>query len=180
MKEKYDNIDEYIKDLKAAIADTDGRCASHHYNLGLALLSKRDFVGAESEFREALRESVHMAEAMVQLGGICLQRGDLEGCLRYNEEASSCRPKVAIAESNIIKTLQTAFGVEDLSKADLQKGAKDYMKAIGLTDAEITSLMTNLGYKAPATGDAGVVLYMGLAILALTGGVFVARKKELF
>ena len=40
--------------------------------------------------------------------------------------------------------------------------------------------MTNLGYKAPATGDAGVVLYMGLAILALTGGVFVARKKELF
>ena len=89
MKEKYDNIDEYIKDLKAAIADTDGRCASHHYNLGLALLSKRDFVGAESEFREALRESVHMAEAMVQLGGICLQRGDLEGCLRYNEEASS-------------------------------------------------------------------------------------------
>ena len=101
MKEKYDNIDEYIKDLKAAIADTDGRCASHHYNLGLALLSKRDFVGAESEFREALRESVHMAEAMVQLGGICLQRGDLEGCLRYNEEASSCRPKFAIAESNI-------------------------------------------------------------------------------
>lgn len=94
MKEKYDNIDEYIKDLKAAIADTDGRCASHHYNLGLALLSKRDFVGAESEFREALRESVHMAEAMVQLGGICLQRGDLEGCLRYNEEASSCRPQV--------------------------------------------------------------------------------------
>ena len=86
----------------------------------------------------------------------------------------------AIAESNIIKTLQTAFGVEDLSKADLQKGAKDYMKAIGLTDAEITSLMTNLGYKAPATGDTGVVLYVGLAVLALTGGVFVARRKELF
>jgi hypothetical protein len=86
----------------------------------------------------------------------------------------------AIAESNIIKTLQTAFGVEDLSKADLQQGAKDYMKAIGLTDAEITSLMTNLGYKAPATGDTGVVLYVGLAVLALTGGVFVARRKELF
>ena len=87
---------------------------------------------------------------------------------------------IAIAESNIIKTLQTAFGVEDLSKADLQKGAKDYMKAIGLTDAEITSLMTNLGYMPPATGDTGVVLYVGLAVLALTGGVFVARRKELF
>ena len=55
----------------------------------------------------------------------------------------------AIANSNIIKTLQNAFGVEDLSKADLQKGAKDYMKAIGLTDAEITDLMVNLGYVAP-------------------------------
>lgn len=32
----------------------------------------------------------------------------------------------------------------------------------------------------PKTGDAGVVIYMGLAIMALTGGVFVARKKELF
>ena len=85
-----------------------------------------------------------------------------------------------LAKSNIIKTLQTAFGVEDLSKADLQQGVKDYMKAIGLTDAEITSLMTNLGYKAPATGDTGVVLYVGLAVLALTGGVFVARRKELF
>ena len=33
---------------------------------------------------------------------------------------------------------------------------------------------------SPATGDTGVVIYMGLAILALTGGAFVARKKERF
>lgn len=33
---------------------------------------------------------------------------------------------------------------------------------------------------SPATGDTGVVIYMGLAILALTGGAFVARKKEWF
>ncbi len=31
----------------------------------------------------------------------------------------------------------------------------------------------------PPTGDASVVIYMGLAIMALTGGMFVARKKEL-
>ena len=98
----------------------------------------------------------------------------------------------AIAESNIIKTLQAAFGVADLTTADLQQGAKDYMKAIGLTDGEIASLMTNLGYVAPpapvtpttpdtpATGDSGVVLYICLAAAALTGGVYVARKKELF
>ena len=95
----------------------------------------------------------------------------------------------AIANSNIIKTLQNAFGVEDLSKADLQKGAKDYMKAIGLTDAEITDLMVNLGYVAPvepvtpskpATGDAGIVVYLGLGVMALAGGVLVAKKKEQF
>ena len=33
---------------------------------------------------------------------------------------------------------------------------------------------------SPATGDTGVVIYMGLAILALIGGAFVARKKERF
>ena len=99
---------------------------------------------------------------------------------------------IAIAESNIIKTLQTAFGVADLTTADLQQGAKDYMKAIGLTDGEIAALMANLGYVAPpapvtpttpdtpATGDSGVVLYICLAAAALTGGVYVARKKELF
>lgn len=95
----------------------------------------------------------------------------------------------AIANSNIIKTLQNAFGVEDLSKADLQKGAKGYMKAIGLTDAEITDLMVNLGYVAPvepvtpskpATGDAGIVVYLGLGVMALAGGVLVAKKKEQF
>ena len=91
----------------------------------------------------------------------------------------------AIANSNIIKTLQNAFGVEDLSKADLQKGAKDYMKAIGLTDAEITDLMVNLGYVAPvepatpskpATGDAGS-WYLGLGVMALAGGVLVAEEE---
>ena len=92
MKDKYDNLDEYISDLKAAIEQSGGQCAAHHYQLGLALLSKRDMVGAENEFRECLRESAHMAEAMVQLGGICMQRGDLEGCLRYNQD---------VAESNI-------------------------------------------------------------------------------
>ena len=98
----------------------------------------------------------------------------------------------AIAQSNIIKTLQTAFGVADLTTADLQQGTKDYMKAIGLTDGEIAALMANLGYVAPpapvtpttpttpATGDSGVVLYICLAAAALTGGVYVARKKELF
>ncbi|MBD5552816.1 MAG: tetratricopeptide repeat protein [Desulfovibrio sp.] len=100
MKARYEDIDEYIADLNKEIAANE-QCASHHYNLGLALLSKRDFVAAEEAFLNAVRNSPRLAEAYVQLGGICMERGDLEGCLRYNEEAANCRPKFAIPQSNI-------------------------------------------------------------------------------
>ena len=100
MKDRYENLDEYIADLRAALSQNDG-CANHHYNLGVALLSKGDFVAAEESFLAAVRNSSHLAEAYVQLGGICLQRGDLEGCLRYNEEAANCRAKFPVPWSNI-------------------------------------------------------------------------------
>lgn len=100
MKERYDDIDEYIADLKGEIAGNE-QCANHYYNLGLALLSKRDFVAAEEALLNAVRNSPHLAEAYVQLGGICLERGDLDGCLRYNEEAANCRAKFPIPLSNI-------------------------------------------------------------------------------
>ena len=56
----------------------------------------------------------------------------------------------AIANSNIIKTLKTAFGVpadydiSSVTAADLQYGAEAYIKAIGLTDAEVAALKANL------------------------------------
>ena len=50
----------------------------------------------------------------------------------------------AIAQSNIIKSLQQAFGVADLTAADLQAEAKEYLLAIGLTEEEIGKLVNNL------------------------------------
>lgn len=50
----------------------------------------------------------------------------------------------AIAESNIVKTFQTAFGTEDLTSIDLSKEAADYIRSIGLTDEEIEQLKANL------------------------------------
>ncbi len=50
----------------------------------------------------------------------------------------------AILSSNIVKTLEAAFGVSDLKTADLEKEAEDYIQAIGLTDAEISALKANL------------------------------------
>jgi len=60
----------------------------------------------------------------------------------------------AIANSNIIKSLQTAFGVDDIYAADLAAEAAAYIAEIGLSEDEITALKANL---APASSD--VVVY---------------------
>lgn len=122
MKPRYDDIDEYIADLKAEIAQND-QCANHYYNLGLALLSKRDFVAAEEAFLNAVRNAPHLAEAYVQLGGICLERGDLDGCLRYNEEAANCRAKFPVPWSNIA-FVHLQRGEPDKAITALQKALK--------------------------------------------------------
>ncbi len=121
MKKSYDDIDEYIADLKSEIQDNE-QCANHHYNLGLALLSKRDFVGAEDSFLAAVRNSPRLAEAFVQLGGICLERGDLDGCLRYNEEAANCRAKFPVPWGNI--------GFVHLQRGEPEKAIKALRKAL--------------------------------------------------
>ncbi|MBQ2753598.1 MAG: tyrosine-protein phosphatase [Firmicutes bacterium] len=71
--------------------------------------------------------------------------GVVEGSDKYN----------AIAESNIIKSLRLAFGVEDLEAADLKAEAEEYMLAIGVTEEEISKLRDNLSKDAVknASGD---------------------------
>ncbi len=100
MKNRYTDINEYIHDLQEEIAK-DPKCAIHHYNLGVAMLHLGDFTEAEECFLNAVRQSPHLAEAYVQLGGICQQRGDLDGCLHYNKEAAECRAKFPEPWGNI-------------------------------------------------------------------------------
>ena len=135
MKDRYENLDEYIADLRAALSQNDG-CANHHYNLGVALLSKGDFVAAEESFLAAVRNSSHLAEAYVQLGGIWLKRGHLEGCLRYNEEAANCRAKFPVPWSNI--------GFVHLQRGEPEKAISALQKALKW-DAEFIQAMATLG-----------------------------------
>ena len=86
----------------------------------------------------------------------------------------------AIAGSNIIKSLQNAFGVEDLSKADLAAEAKEYIASLGLTEAEIAALMNNLGADAelvPPTGDT-VMKVVAVMLVALAGTVALLPKRK--
>ena len=85
----------------------------------------------------------------------------------------------AIANSNIVKSLQNAFGVEDLTKANLAAEAREYVKSLGLTDAEISALIANLGgAETPPTGDISILVYVGMAAASLCGTAVVIRKKE--
>ena len=59
-----------------------------------------------------------------------------------------------IANSNIVKSLQRAFDVTDLQSAGLAAEAEDYMKAIGLSDAELAALKANLSAARPAEAEA--------------------------
>ena len=56
----------------------------------------------------------------------------------------------AIANSNIIKTLKTAFEVSDLETADLAAEAEEYIAGIGLTAEEIAALKENLAGETQA------------------------------
>ena len=86
----------------------------------------------------------------------------------------------AIAESNIIKTLQAAFGVEDLKSADLAAEAEDYIRSLGLSDKQIAGLRKNL------TGqeENNILHTAGIAVICLsisTVAILLSRrlrKKE--
>ena len=55
-EQQFDNIEDYIADLKAKLA-VNRECGNTLYNLGVAYLSKRDFMEAERCFREAVANS---------------------------------------------------------------------------------------------------------------------------
>lgn len=98
----------------------------------------------------------------------------------YGVEAGSEKYD-AIALSNIIKSLESAFSVTDLASADLAAEAKEYVASLGLTDAQIAALMANLGADVPREpADTGDWMFVQVAVmlLSLTGTVALARKHR--
>ena len=64
----------------------------------------------------------------------------------------------AIADSNIVKSLKNAFGVEDLTTADLAAEAEEYLRTIGLGAQEVANLYVALGGEIAVSEDI-VILY---------------------
>ena len=97
---KAKNVEEYIAQQQAAIA-ANPDCGTSHYNLAIGLLGLKKYDEAEKELFAAIECSPTLAEAYVQLGGISLQRGDLEGCLHFNKRAVQSRAGFAEGYGNI-------------------------------------------------------------------------------
>lgn len=125
------NADEHIAMLRSALAGND-ECGTTHYNLAVALMGKHEYAEAEKELHEAIDCSPTLAEAYVLLGGICLQRNDLEGCYRFNQRATKARAGFAEGYGNMgFVLLQLVDGKnpkEDDEKVD--KAIKNLKKAI--------------------------------------------------
>ena len=94
------NVDEFIAKARAGVA-VNPDCGNSHYNLAVGLLGKKMYEEAERELHAAVDCSPNLAEAYVLLGGICLQRGDLEGCLHYNKNAINSRAGFSEGHGNI-------------------------------------------------------------------------------
>jgi tetratricopeptide (TPR) repeat protein len=114
-------VEEYIAKQRAAVAQNP-ECGTSHYNLAVGLLGQKKYDEAESEFLEAIECSPSLAEAYVQLGGIYLQRGDLDRCLDYNKQAIHSRAGFAEGWGNI--------GFVQLQKGNVDEAITALEKAI--------------------------------------------------
>ncbi|MBU1196309.1 MAG: tetratricopeptide repeat protein [Proteobacteria bacterium] len=139
------DVDAHIAELKEALLHN-AECGTTHYNLAVALLGKQEYVEAEKELHDAIDCSPTLAEAYVLLGGICLQRKDLEGCYRFNQRAVKARAGFAEGYGNMaFVLLQLVDGKdpkEDEEKMD--KAIKNLKKAI-IHNKNFVQAYTTLG-----------------------------------
>jgi tetratricopeptide (TPR) repeat protein len=139
------SVDEQIAKLKASLAQNN-ECGTTHYNLAVALMGKKEYDEAENVLHDAIDCSPNLAEAYVLLGGLCLQRDDLEGCLRYNRNAIKARVGFSEGYGNIaFILLQQCDGKdpdEDTKKID--EAIKMLKKAI-IHNSKFVQAFTTLG-----------------------------------
>ena len=139
------NADEHIAQLRFKLAQNT-ECGTTHYNLAVALMGKQEYDEAENVLHDAVECSPNLAEAFVLLGGLCLQRNDLDGCLRYNRHAVKSRAGFAEGYGNIaFVLLQQCAGtdpVEDTKKID--EAIKMLQKAI-VHNSKFVQAFTTLG-----------------------------------
>ncbi len=118
--DKPKNVDEYIARQMEAVASNPD-CGTSHYNLAVGLMGLKKYSEAEEELFKAVECSPSLAEAYAMLGGIRLQRGDLDGCLDFNTRAVKARPGFSEGFGNI--------GFVHLQRGDIDEAIKNLKRA---------------------------------------------------
>ncbi|EGJ49707.1 tetratricopeptide repeat protein [Desulfocurvibacter africanus] len=136
-------VDAYIAEQMNKLQDNP-QCANTHYNLGMGFLTKRMFKEAEESFLKAVDCSSKLVEAYVQLGGIAMQRGDLEGCLHYNEIAAKNMPLFPVPYANM--------GFVHMQRGNVDEAIKAFKQAIK-KDANFVQAIASLGGALYMKGD---------------------------
>ncbi|MBQ2739133.1 MAG: tyrosine-protein phosphatase [Oscillibacter sp.] len=80
-----------------------------------------------------------------------------------------------IVRDNIQKILAAAFAVEDIRTADLVREAEEYLQEIGLEEAEITALRTNLRGEEETESWVWIV---ALGTMVGLAGILIWRKRN--
>ncbi len=130
---KAKNVEEYIAMQRDAVASNPD-CGTSHYNLAVGLMGQKKYNEAERELHAAIDCSPNIAEAYVQLGGICLQRGDLDGCLEYNKQATKARAGFSEGYGNI--------GFVHLQRGEAEEAVAALKKAISFNSKFIQAHST--------------------------------------
>jgi len=118
--DKPKDVHEFIARQRAAVASNPD-CGTSHYNLAIGLMGLKEYEEAEKELHQAIDCSPSLAEAYVQLGAIALSRGDLDGCLTFNQHAVKARPGFSEAYGNM--------GFVHLQKGELDEAIKVLKRA---------------------------------------------------
>jgi len=130
---KSKDVEEYIEQQRMAVA-SNPECGTSHYNLAIGLLGLKKYDEAEKVLFEAIENSPTLAEAYVQVGGICLQRGDLDGCLDWNQRAVKSRAGFSEGYGNI--------GFVQLQKGNIDEAITALKKAIAFNSNFVQAFTT--------------------------------------
>lgn len=123
----------WIEDLQRQLADNP-ECAVTQYNLGTAYVAAGRFEEAATSFLAAVSIAPDMAEAYVQLGGLAMRTGDLDGCFDWNQKARQLRPDFAVPWGNL--------GFVHLQRAEVDLAEAALRKAISLDGQFVQALAT--------------------------------------
>lgn len=94
------STEQVVTELRKILAENPG-CAMTHYNLGIALIKLHQWDDAAVEFLAAIVESPELAEAYINLSGICFHNGEMEKGIELCRKVIAFRAHYAVPYGNI-------------------------------------------------------------------------------